>query len=73
MVCGAAASCDIRCSGDSQCQMNCLGATDCKMDCTDDAHCLVDCGGINGCDQGNCDSGWTDCGGDVYVCNRPCP
>lgn len=73
VLCSAGAECELECSSDSQCNLRCTGANDCRVDCTDNAHCLLDCGGISSCDQGNCDSGWTDCGGDIHVCNRPCP
>lgn len=76
VLCSSLASCDLVCSSDSLCNLRCRGGTgadQCQIDCTDSAHCLVDCGGIANCNRGACDGGWTDCGGDVHVCNRPCP
>lgn len=72
VLCSAGARCDLTCSADSLCDLDCTGADQCRLDCTDNAHCLVTCGG-DGCNRGACPDGWTECGGGVYACNRPCP
>lgn len=73
VLCSAGSDCDLGCALDAQCNLNCTGADQCRIDCGDSAHCLVDCGGLSSCERGDCSGGWTDCGGDLYVCNRPCP
>jgi hypothetical protein len=83
--CGSGASCDIDCSSTNNCEPTCDGAgTTCDISCVDanncdklrcenGAECIVDCAGANNCFFDACDGGETNCGGDVIVCNRPCP
>ena len=74
VLCSASSECDLACAGDSQCNLRCTGANRCRIDCSESAHCLIDCGGLgDACEPGDCADGWSDCGGGVSVCNRPCP
>jgi hypothetical protein len=72
VLCSAGSDCDLSCAGDALCNLGCSTANQCQIDCKDNAHCAVDCGGAS-CNLGDCDGGWTDCGGGVHACNRPCP
>jgi hypothetical protein len=72
VLCTAGSDCDLACAGDALCSLACSTADQCAIDCNDNAHCAVDCAGVN-CNRGACPTGWIDCGGDVWACNRPCP
>lgn len=71
--CAAGDRCELACDG-SDCEMSCRDAGGCdQVSCTGGAACLIDCAGAADCGFAACEGGATDCGGDIRVCNRPCP
>ncbi len=74
--CRGADVCFVACF--SACEVDCDGSPDCGLECLAGAPCLLRCGASNPgrCGfQGECVDGSAvvDCGGGVFVCNRPCP
>lgn len=66
-------SCRTTCEDQASCVQVCERANNCDLDCGGSAQCLLQCPPKDKKCSLNCDGTLTDCGNDLFACNRPCP